>query len=105
MKLVRKKGDDLWRQWDPETDDCMDADIETMSVEPDIIRHAEAVFSVYSRFGIGEVPNYFSSQKLITTKSDVVSAVQFPTVRQRAENLLLHYQQKVEELQSILGDI
>jgi hypothetical protein len=34
MRLVRKKGDDLWSQWDPETDDPMDADVETMDVEP-----------------------------------------------------------------------
>jgi hypothetical protein len=34
MKLVRKKGDDLWRQWDPKHDDCMDRGVETMDVEP-----------------------------------------------------------------------
>jgi hypothetical protein len=35
MKLVRKKAPgELWRQWDPKTDDPMDADVETMDVEP-----------------------------------------------------------------------
>jgi hypothetical protein len=34
MKLVRKRGHDLWRQWDPETDDPMDSDVEVMHVEP-----------------------------------------------------------------------
>jgi hypothetical protein len=34
LKLVRRAGDDLWRQWDPHRDDCMDRGIETMDVEP-----------------------------------------------------------------------
>jgi hypothetical protein len=34
MKLVRRKGDEFWRQWDPKQDDCMDADVEVMDVEP-----------------------------------------------------------------------
>jgi hypothetical protein len=42
MKLVRKKGDDLWRQWDPKQDDCMDADVEVMDVEPCFPRMREA---------------------------------------------------------------
>jgi hypothetical protein len=41
MKLVRAPGE-LWRQWDPETDDPMDADVETMDVEPCVTRMREA---------------------------------------------------------------
>jgi hypothetical protein len=35
MRLVRRKAPgELWRQWDPKRDDCMDRGIETMDVEP-----------------------------------------------------------------------
>jgi hypothetical protein len=43
MKLVRKKAPgELWRQWDPGTDDPMDADVETMGVETMDVEPVEA---------------------------------------------------------------
>jgi hypothetical protein len=46
MKLVRAPGE-LWRQWDPETDDPMDADVETMDVEPCVTRDARSGVGAY----------------------------------------------------------
>lgn len=68
----------------------------------DDVFFSNVLFNLYCKHGLGQYYNWLSGEDAYIERSRVVKALQFPETRETAKKMLTQYQQRIDELESML---
>lgn len=65
---------------------------------------AKTMWELYRQYGLGQFANWLTMKYDAIHREEVVQALQFPEVREKAANLITYYQLRIQEIESMLED-